>query len=121
MWDNRIEKLKQQLAADPSTSAWVEEKTLQRSYRMCQYMDMIAVEFCQEPEGKNGRSFTFPRSYWDDWPVPIGEDPEEEVVIRLENVGPSTYSVHPYPFKEAPYVCTLAGTLVKAHPDDPTV
>ena len=80
--------LKQQLAADPQTSAWVEEGNLFRNYKLLQFCDTLALYF-----NLRHQSNRTVENY-----VHVPETVTRDTQITVTPVGNGTYSFDPFPF-----------------------
>lgn len=86
----RQERLKAELAADPKTAPWVDEKRLFRNYKLLQFFDTFALYFnCTDESGRGEATFTH---------VPKNVDEDVDVIIRP--MGDGLYGMSPYPFRE---------------------
>lgn len=91
MLDHEIERqtqLKAQLAADPKTSRWVEEKHLFKCYKQLQFFDTLALYFNLRHESERAEEVYVH--------VPMNADEDTSVTVRP--VGDGTYSFDPFPF-----------------------
>ena len=84
----RQDRLKSALAADPETSAWVEEKNLLRNYKLLQFFDTLALYFNMRHEGER-RPETF---------VHVPKTVDEDCSVTVTPAGAGTYAISPFPF-----------------------
>lgn len=85
---SRQKQLKAKLAADPKTTAWVEEKNLIRSYKLLQFFDTLALYFNMRHSSEH-EDETFIH-------VPNSVDVDVEITVRP--VGGNHYTFTPFPF-----------------------
>lgn len=104
----RQERLRAALAANPDTSAWVEDAHLFQNYKQLQFFDTLALYFNLRHESERGTEvFTC---------VPMSADRDAEVTVAP--LGNGTYSVDPFPFAgdrlvvrcDGRYVTPMTGT-----------
>lgn len=93
MLDAQLERqarIKEALAADPQTSAWVEESHLFQNYKQLQLFDTMSLYFqIHGPGERQPSTFTHvPKSATDD------------VTVHIEPVDAETYRLDPFPFRE---------------------
>lgn len=103
----RQARLRDQLAADPTTAPWVDEAALFDNYRLLQFFDTLALYFNCTPDAER-RTASFGN-------VPVQRG--EQVVVEVARVAPGTYRVSPYPFARAPLVVTCAGRWLAPQPE----
>jgi Protein of unknown function (DUF3891) len=103
----RQARLKAQLAEDPQSAAWSEEKHLRQNYRQLQFFDTFALYFNREHEGAR-REATFAH-------VPMSADTEATITVRP--IEPDVYAVSPYPFKEDNAEFGFSGHYVEPLPN----
>jgi hypothetical protein len=84
----RQERLKQQLAADPQTSAWIEEDNLFRNYKLLQFCDTLALYFNLRHRGDRTVEVY----------VHVPETATSDTSVTVTPVGDNTYSFDPFPF-----------------------
>lgn len=85
----RQDRIKTELAADPATSSWVEEKHLMQNYKQLQFCDTLALYFNIRHESERGvEVFTH---------VPKSGD--EDVSITVTPQGDGVYGFAPFPFR----------------------
>ena len=84
----RQERLKAELARDPETAAWIEDKHLFQNYKQLQFFDVLALYFNCTHEAARGES-AFPH-------VPASA--EEDLTVTLHPAGNGVYELSPYPF-----------------------
>lgn len=84
----RQERLRAQLAGDPATASWVEEKNLLRNYKLLQFFDTLALYFnMRHAADRDEENFVH---------VPKSVDDETNVTVRP--LGNDEYAVSPFPF-----------------------
>lgn len=84
----RQERIKAILAADPATSAWVEEKNLTWNYKLLQFFDTLALYFNVRHEDERGEE-----TY-----VHVPRNADEDATITMRSLGDGVYSLSPFPF-----------------------
>ena len=103
----RQERLREALAADPETSALVEEGHLFKCYKQLQFFDTLALYFNIRHESERGvEVFTH---------VPMSETEDAEVTVTP--VGNGTYTVSPFPFAGDRLEVRSAGRYVEPLPE----
>jgi Protein of unknown function (DUF3891) len=105
--EERQKRLRAQLASDPGTAAWVEEKKLFQCYKQLQFFDTLALYFNLRHESQRGEQvYTH---------VPRRADEDATVIVRKrEN---SIYSFAPFPFRGEQVEVACAGRYVKPFPE----
>jgi hypothetical protein len=84
----RQQRLQAQLAEDPSTAAWVEEKNLFRNYKLLQFFDTLALYFnMRHAADRSEERFVN---------VPMSIDQDAAITVRP--LGNDEYAVAPFPF-----------------------
>lgn len=103
----RQERIRETLAADPETAAWVEEAHIVQNYKQLQFFDTMALYFnCNGAADRKPETFTHvPRSRHED--ATIALTPRDDV----------TYALDPYPFEEDGLEVSFAGRYVAPRRD----
>ena len=84
----RQARLKAELARDPATAAWIDERRLFQSYKQLQFVDTLALYFNRTHASERGEvAFTHV-------PLSTGEDTTVTIAPRASGV----YALAPYPF-----------------------
>ena len=98
----RQTRLKTELAADPETAPWVEEKRLFTNYKLLQLFDTMALYFnCTHEAGRGESTFNH-----------VPRDLSNDVDVRIRPEGDKNYSVSPYPFRESPVEVSFQGRFL---------
>ena len=105
----KANRLKQQLAADPQTSAWVEEDNLFRNYKLLQFCDTLALYF-----NLRHQSNRTVENY-----VHVPETVTRDAQITVTPVGNGTYSFDPFPFAGDALEVRCQGRYVAAISESP--
>lgn len=105
----RQERLKQQLAADPKTSAWVEEDNLFRNYKLLQFCDTLALYF-----NLRHRSDRTVEVY-----IHVPETTTRDTNVTVTPVGDNTYSFDPFPFAGDTLEVRCKGRYIAAITESP--
>jgi Protein of unknown function (DUF3891) len=84
----RQKRLKAELAKNPQTSSWLDERKIFQDYKQLQFIDTLALYF--------NRIHASERREQDFENVPINA--HEDVTITIRPVGPNRYSLSPFPF-----------------------
>jgi Protein of unknown function (DUF3891) len=85
---DRQKRLKAELAQDPKTSAWIEDKRLFQSYKQLQFFDTLALYFNRtHPRERGEVKFEH---------VPLSGEQDTTIVVRPR--GPGVYELSPNPF-----------------------
>lgn len=102
--ESRQAQLKQRLAADPATAAWIDEPRLFQSYKQLQFFDTLALYFnCNHAGERGDEQFSH---------VPL--DAERDVTVRVEPVAPDTYAFAPFPFARSGVELAFEGRYLGA-------
>jgi len=105
--EERQKRLRAQLASDPRTAAWVEEKKLFQCYKQLQFFDTLALYFNLRHESQRGEQvYTH---------VPRSADEDATVTVRKHDN--SVYSFAPFPFRSERVEVACAGRYVKPFPE----
>lgn len=84
----RQDRLRAQLAADPTTAPWVQQDALFCAYKQLQFFDTLALYFnCTHERARGEETFA-------NVPRAIGDD----VTITVNRKQPGVYTVSPFPF-----------------------
>jgi hypothetical protein len=106
MLDDEIErqnKLKAELAKDPDTGAWLEEKHLFQNYKQFQFFDLLGLYFNRIHLSERGEQ-TFGH-------VPLNAERDASVTIRPRE--PGVYALSPFPFAADGAEFAFAGRLIE--------
>lgn len=95
----RQEQLKEELARDPETAAWIEQKHLFQNYKQLQFFDTLALYFNRVNAVARGEA-EFPNT-------PVTAD--EDVTVTLRPAGNGVYELSPYPFGTDPLEISFEG------------
>lgn len=95
----RQARLKAELAADPATRPWVEERHLVQNYKQLQFFDTLALYFHLRHEAERGVE-TFVN-------VPMTADGDAEVTVTPKGGG--VYALEPFPFAGDRLEATCSG------------
>ena len=85
---DRQKRLKAELAQDPKTSAWIEDKRLFQNYKQLQFFDTLALYFNRTHPGERGE-VKFEH-------VPLSGEQDTTITVRPR--GPGVYELSPNPF-----------------------
>ncbi|HEY1542166.1 MAG TPA: DUF3891 family protein [Xanthobacteraceae bacterium] len=119
----RQQRLKAELARDPTTAAWIEERRLFQAYKQLQFVDTLGLYFNRVHPGER-RETRFEH-------VPLSASEDTTVTVRPR--APGVYEVVPYPFAAdaaefafagrpiVPGQCDGSGSWAKALAASPTV
>jgi hypothetical protein len=100
----RQERLKAELAQDPRTSAWLDERRLFQSYKQLQFCDLLALYFNRlHAEARGEQAFTH---------VPLNASEDIDITIRPR--APGLYQLSPYPFAADGAEFAYAGRIIAA-------
>ncbi len=95
----RQTRLKQALAADPDTAAWVDEDQVMQNYKQLQFFDTMALYFnCNGAADRKPETFTH---------VPKSRD--EDATIALTPRSETVYALDPFPFADDELEVSFAG------------
>ncbi len=98
----RQKRLKLELASNPDTAPWVEEKRLFANYKLLQMFDTMALYFnCTHEAARRESTFTH---------VPSNAD--DDVDIRIRPQAGNKYVVSPYPFSRNPLEVSFQGRFL---------
>ncbi len=103
----RQKRLKESLAADPATAAWVEEKTLLRNYKLLQFFDTLALYFNMRHAAEHS-----PETF-----VHVPKSVDEDAEITITPLGNGKYSASPFPFAGAQLQVQCDGRYFEAVSD----
>ena len=103
----RQERLKQQLAATPSTKSWVENANLFRNYKLLQFCDTLALYFNLRHENERQvEVYTH-----------VPKSTKEDTEITVTPLGEGAYSIDPFPFAGMSLDIHCRGRYFEAIPD----
>jgi hypothetical protein len=98
----RQQRLKAELARDPATAAWIEERRLFASYKLLQFVDTLALYFNRtHPRERREARFAH---------VPLSASADTDVTVRPCADG--VYALAPYPFAADGAAFAFAGRPV---------
>lgn len=80
--------LKDELAADPETADWVEEKQLMRNYKILQFMDTLALYFNLRNRDERGEERF----------VHVPKSLDEDATVIVRPIAGDDYAATPFPF-----------------------
>ena len=84
----RQQRLKSELAGDPETAGWIEERNLMRNYKLLQFCDTLALYFNLRHESER-EAETF---------VHVPKSPDEDASVTMIPLGDNRYELSPFPF-----------------------
>jgi len=105
----RQERLKQQLAAEPKTAAWVREDNLFRNYKLLQFCDTLALYFNLRHRGDRAVEVY----------VHVPETATHDTTVTVTPVGDDTYTFDPFPFAGKSLEVRCRGRYVSAISESP--
>src|SRR6476659_11063644 len=85
---DRQKRLKAELAKDPQTSGWLDERKVFQNYKQLQFLDTLALYFNRTHPGER-----VPQSFEH---VPLNAQEDVAVTIRQQAAG--VYALSPFPF-----------------------
>ena len=95
----RQQRLKVDLAKNPDTAAWIEERHLFQNYKQLQFCDTLALYFNRvHPDARAEQVFEH---------VPVGREKDAAVTIRP--TAPGVYVLSPFPFASDGATFAFAG------------
>ena len=101
---DRQKRLKMELAKDPDTAPWIEEKHLFQNYKQLQLCDTLALYFQRtHPRQRAQQEFQH---------VPLNA--EQAVTVTIRPRGDGAYEISPYPFAASGAEFAFAGRLIRA-------
>ena len=100
---DRQKRLKSELAQDPKTAAWIEEKRLFQNYKQLQFFDTLALYFNRTHASARGE-LKFEH-------VPLNAEQDTTVTIRPR--GRDAYELSPYPFGAQAAEFAFAGRAIE--------
>ena len=106
MLDGELERqkhLKTELAQDPKTSGWIEEKRLFQNYKQLQFFDTLALYFNRTHPSERGEVM-FEH-------VPLNSERDVNIVVRPRDAG--VYELSPYPFAADGAEYAFAGRTIE--------
>jgi hypothetical protein len=106
MLDGELERqtrLKTELAKDPETAAWLDERRLFQNYKQLQFIDTLALYFNRiHPSERVVQEFEN---------VPVSE--KEDVSITIRPASDGTYMLSPFPFATSGAEYAFAGRPIE--------
>lgn len=102
----RQKRLKAELANDPETSSWLDERHVFQNYKQLQFVDTLALYFNRTHPSERGE-VNFEH-------VPL--NPKEDTTVTIRFRQPGIYELAPYPFG-AEGEFAYAGRLIEAGQD----
>ena len=85
---DRQKRLKAELAKDPQTSGWLDERKVFQNYKQLQFLDTLALYFNRIHPGDRGEQI------FENVPISM----EEDTAITVRPAGTGVYSLSPFPF-----------------------
>jgi hypothetical protein len=105
--EQRQQRMKRELAADPATAPWVQEERLFHAYKQLQFFDALALYFNMTPAAARGEANFL------NVPKAVGDD----VTVQIRPAKPGHYTLDPYPFGEDPLALVYSGRRLDAVTD----
>jgi Protein of unknown function (DUF3891) len=102
----RQKKLKEKLAEDPQTAAWVEDAHLFQNYKQLQFFDTLALYFNCTPEGARTPTVLLH--------VPMNAT--QDVEVKITPVSPGMYAFDPFPFEHDDIAVSFDGRYLAPQP-----
>jgi hypothetical protein len=100
---DRQQRLKAELAQDPETAGWLEERKIFQNYKQLQFLDTLALYFNRiHPSERGEQEFEN---------VPMDKERDIAVVIRPK--GGNVYTLTPFPFAAEDAEYAFAGRLIE--------
>jgi Protein of unknown function (DUF3891) len=99
---DRQRRLKGELAQDPKTADWLEEKRLFQNYKQLQFFDTLALYFNRTHPSQRGET-RFEH-------VPLSA--EQDVTVTVRPRGSDVYELSPYPFAAQAAEYAFAGRAI---------
>jgi hypothetical protein len=100
---DRQNRLKAELAKDPETAQWIEERHLFQNYKQFQFFDLLALYFNRtHPSGRGEQEFGH---------VPL--DARNDAAVTIRPREPGVYALSPYPFAADGAEFAFAGRLIE--------
>ena len=99
--------LKEKLAEDPQTAAWIEESHLFQNYKQLQFFDTLALYFNCTPEGARSPTVLLH--------VPMSATQDTEV--KITPVAPGMYAFDPFPFEHDDIAVSFNGRYLAQRAD----
>ncbi len=100
---DRQKRLRGELAQDPKTAGWLEEKRLFQNYKQLQFFDTLALYFNRTHPSERGETM------FEHVPLNSGQD----VTITVRPSGPGVYELSPYPFAAPAAEYAFAGRALE--------
>jgi hypothetical protein len=99
----RQKRLKAELAADPATAGWLDERRVFQNYKQLQFFDTLALYFNRiHPAARVEQTFEH---------VPLNAHEDVSVTVRPRT--PGVYELSPYPFAAKAPEFAFAGRLIE--------
>jgi Protein of unknown function (DUF3891) len=100
---DRQKRLKAEIAENPNTASWIEEKHLFQNYKQLQFCDTLALYFHRtHPSQRAEQEFEH---------VPLNA--EEDVSVTIRPGRPGVYEISPYPFAVSDAEFAFAGRPIR--------
>ena len=99
----RQKRLRAELAQDPKTSGWIEDKRLFQNYKQLQFFDTLALYFNRTHPSERGEVM-FEH-------VPLNSERDVTIVVRPRDAG--AYELSPYPFAADAAEYAFAGRIIE--------
>jgi hypothetical protein len=109
--EERQNRLKAQLRAEPDTAHWAEEAFYMRNYKLLQFFDSLALYF----------HLTHPSQHTETTFQHVPMTAEQDVTLTLKPVGEGLYSISPYPFSISEVEVNTEGRYVMPIPEGQSV
>lgn len=102
----RQDRLREQLASDPTAAAWADDEVIFTAYKQLQFFDTFSLYCHLQPEGARGDA-AFDH-------VPAG--PGSDVTISVQERPGAVYALDPYPFDAEPLEAATQGRYLRPQP-----
>jgi hypothetical protein len=99
----RQQRLRAQLASNPATRSWVEEKKLFQCYKQLQFFDTLALYFNLRHDSQRGEEVY----------THLPKNACEDTNVTVKNRGNGVYSFAPFPFRGKKLEVACSGRYVK--------
>ena len=104
---DRQKRLKEEIARDARTSAWLDDKKLFQNYKQLQFIDTLALYF-NRIHASERREQAFEH-------VPLNA--QKDVTVTIQPRGPGVYALSPYPFAANGAEFAFAGRRISPRDD----
>jgi hypothetical protein len=106
----RQKRLKDDLARDPTSAAWLHEAHLFQNYKQLQFFDTLALYFNRVHPSERGET------KFDHVPL----DEQSDVTVTVRRAGTGVYSLSPYPFRSEGASFAYAGRPISPGGHNPS-